>query len=107
VHGPGNLIGIQDKKDYAKKKRIFQQGFSDTALRRHEPKVIKEIDVFCDTVLQNKTTREASSGGWAEAKDMNIWCKQIFPPLPFKSGLRSQRGRTSVLTMCHRQLPDH
>ena len=75
VHGPGNLIGIRDKKDYAKKKKIFQQGFSDTALRRHEPKVLREIDTFC-----SKMVEDAPAGGWSSAWDMNRWCKRTIAP---------------------------
>jgi cytochrome P450 len=74
VHGRGNLLGIQDKKDYAKKKRIFQQGFSDTALRRLEPKVIREINVFCDKMTENESSKEGT-GGWSKAKNINLWCK--------------------------------
>lgn len=79
VHGPGNLIGIRDKKDYAKKKKIFQQGFSDSALRRHEPTMIKQIDIFCKVLLDEPGKPPRKPGEWTEAKDMNSWCMSLDP----------------------------
>jgi hypothetical protein len=74
IHGSSNLIGIQDKKEHARKKRIFQHGFSTVALRRHEPKVIREIEIFCD-VIGSCDQQQGISTGWSEAKDANLWCK--------------------------------
>jgi phage-related tail protein len=74
IHGHTNLIGIQDKKDYAKSKKIFQQGFSDTANREHEPKVTGEIDTFIEKISENETPNE-STDGWTNPKNMSLWCK--------------------------------
>lgn len=74
VHGPGNLIGIRDKRDYAKKKKIFQQGFSDAALRKHEPTMIGQIDIFCRLLLENESGKPVKQGEWTESRDMNSWC---------------------------------
>jgi len=74
VHGPGNLIGIQDKKDYAAKKKIFQLGFSDAALRKHEPKVIHEIETFCEKLTEDESSKEQTDG-WTLPKNMNAWSK--------------------------------
>lgn len=71
-HGIGNLLGIQDKKEYAKKKKIFQHGFSDTANREHEPKMIEEINTFVEKIAENESGK--SSDGWTEPKDMSLWC---------------------------------
>jgi hypothetical protein len=73
VHGPGNLIGIRDKKVYAKKKKVFQPGFSDASLRLHEPKVIGQIDIFCEKVLEHEEPGKASTD-WTEPKNMVDWC---------------------------------
>jgi hypothetical protein len=78
IHGQGNLIGIQDKKDYAAKKKIFQLGFSDAALRKHEPKVIHEIETFCEKMVENKSSKDETDetdDGWTTPKNMNEWSK--------------------------------
>lgn len=74
-HGIGNLLGIQDKKEYAKKKKIFQHGFSDTANREHEPKMIEEINTFVEKIAESESGK--SSGGWSEPKDMSLWCMRF------------------------------
>ena len=76
VHGDTNLLGIQDKKFYANRKKIFQQGFSDTANREHEPKVIKVVDIFIEKISENETPGETSDG-WTNPKDMALWCKHF------------------------------
>jgi len=73
VHGDTNLIGIQDKAAYAKSKKIFQQGFSDTMNGEHEPKVIREIDTFIEKLLENETPKEIPDG-WTNPKDTSLWC---------------------------------
>lgn len=73
VHGQGNLIGIQDKAEYASMKKIFQQGFSDSANREHEPKVIQEIDTFIEKISENESP-DASKDGWSSPKNMSLWC---------------------------------
>jgi hypothetical protein len=73
VHGPGNLLGIRDKKVYAKKKKIFQQGFSDSAIREHEVKINKEIKTFCEKISENELS-EKTVGGWSNVKNMSLWC---------------------------------
>ncbi|KAH8651813.1 cytochrome P450 [Tricladium varicosporioides] len=75
VHGETNLIGIQDKTQYARAKKIFQQGFSDSANREHEPKVVQEVDIFVGKMLEGETkTGGKGDGMWTEAKDMSVWC---------------------------------
>ncbi|KUJ22174.1 cytochrome P450 [Mollisia scopiformis] len=76
VHGQGNLIGIQDKAEYAWNKKIFQQGFSDTAIREHEPKVIKEIDTFIEKLSENETP-EKNGNNWTNPKNMALWCNWL------------------------------
>jgi hypothetical protein len=78
VHGPGNLLGIRDKKVYAKKKKIFQQGFSDSAIREHEVKIKREINTFCEKISENELS-EKTVGGWSNVKNMSLWC--MFSPL--------------------------
>ena len=80
VHGPGNLLGYRDKAVYARKKRIFAQGFSDAAIREHEPKVREMIGVFCDKMLENDEVEkgEMKKGGWSTAKNMTLWCKSYY-----------------------------
>ena len=76
VHGMTNLIGIQDKKDYAKQKKIMQPGFSDSANREHEPTMIRTIDIFIDKISENETP-EKSIDGWSNSKNMTLWCKYL------------------------------
>jgi cytochrome P450 len=73
VHGPGNLIGLQDKKVFAKRKKIFQQGFSDAAVRKHEEKVLGHVVTFCDKLLENDNS-DAKPGPWTGPKNINLWC---------------------------------
>jgi hypothetical protein len=74
VHGNTNLIGIQDKKQYAKQKKIMQQGFSDAANREHEFKVIREIDTFIEKISENETP-DNNTDGWSNPKNMTLWCE--------------------------------
>ncbi|RDW62507.1 hypothetical protein BP5796_10809 [Coleophoma crateriformis] len=76
MHGPGNLIGVRDKKYFARLKRIFSQGFSDSALRDHEPKVRKQIDIFCNR-MEDEQALEKGSSGWTLAKNMSKWCNYL------------------------------
>jgi hypothetical protein len=68
-----NLIGIQDKKEYTKVKKIMQPGFSDSANREHEPKVIREIETFIEKISENETSEKATDG-WSNPKNMTLWC---------------------------------
>lgn len=54
-------------------KKIFQQGFSDSANREHEPKVIQEINTFIEKISENKTP-DASKDGWTNPRNMSLWC---------------------------------
>jgi hypothetical protein len=75
VHGKTNLIAIQDKVYYASQKKIFQQGFSDTANREHEPKVIRVIDTFIEKLSENETPEvPLGTDGWTNPKNMSLWC---------------------------------
>lgn len=74
VHGETNLIGIQDKAAYAKSKKIFQHGFSDTANREHEPKVVEEVNIFIEKMSENEG--EKGTDGWTNPKNMSLWCMQ-------------------------------
>lgn len=74
VHGTTNLLGIQDKKEYAKLKKIMQQGFSDAANREHEPKVIREIDTFIKMISEDENPGN-SADGWSNPKNMTLWCR--------------------------------
>jgi hypothetical protein len=76
VHGERNLIGMQNKAEYAKSKKIFQHGFSDTANREHEPKVIQEIDTFIEKISENETP-EKNTDGWTNLKNMSEWCMSL------------------------------
>ena len=67
------MIGIRDKAVYAKSKKIFQQGFSDTMNREHEPKVIQVINTFIEKLAENESPAE-NAGEWTNAKIMNEWC---------------------------------
>ncbi|OWP05009.1 cytochrome P [Marssonina coronariae] len=78
VHGQGNLLGIQDKTEYARNKKIFQQGFSDTANREHEHKFIPVINTFVDKISENGIqTYVEGQGGWTEPKNMALWCTYL------------------------------
>ncbi len=73
IHGKTNLIVICDKTEYTRSKKIFQQGFSDTANREHKPRVIQEIDTFLEKISENETP-EDSPDGWTNPKNMSLWC---------------------------------
>ncbi|KAL3421802.1 cytochrome p450 [Phlyctema vagabunda] len=78
IHGEGNLIGLRDKKHFARFKRIFSQGFSEAALREHEPKVLKQIDTFCEKVLLDESAEgEGKSSGWSSYKNMSEWSNYL------------------------------
>ncbi|KAE9367264.1 cytochrome P450 [Stipitochalara longipes BDJ] len=76
VHGLTNLIGIQDKKEYAKQKKIMQPGFSDSANREHEPTMIRTIGTFIEKISENETP-EKSTDGWTNPKNMTLWCNYL------------------------------
>ena len=69
IHGPGNFIGIRDKKDFARKKRFFGQKFSDTAVREHEHTFTEQISLFCD-----KVSDLVGADGWSTVKNLTPWC---------------------------------
>jgi hypothetical protein len=74
VHGgKDNLLGLQDKARYSRKKRIYAQSFSDTAIRVYEPKFIENIDIFCEKMIDGPND-------WSEPKDMSQWCTSL-PPI--------------------------
>lgn len=73
-HGPTNLLGIRNKVKYARMKKIFQPGFSDTSNRNHEPKVIRVIDTFLDKISESELNGKAT-GGWTSPKNMSLWCE--------------------------------
>lgn len=87
------MIGIQDKAEYAKNKKIFQQGFSDTAIREHEPKVIQEVNTFIEKLSDNETP-EKSADGWTNPKNMTLWCMLLFLSFPDKVPLMLSRSLT-------------
>lgn len=67
------MIGVRDKRHYARLKRIFSQGFSDAAIREHEPKVLGQIEAFCEKLSDGSDGK--SESGWGGVKDMTLWCK--------------------------------
>lgn len=99
IHGVTNLIGITDKTQYARNKKIFQQGFSDSAIREHEPKVIREVNTFIEKMSENETT-EREPNGWTNPKNMALWCMTFlyFRPWVVES---------NEFTDCIRQLAYH
>ena len=74
IHGKGNMLGIRDKSEHSRKKRIFCLGFSDSALRNHEPKVLEMINLFCENIGDSSSNKK-NSDGWSTAKDMTGWCE--------------------------------
>jgi cytochrome P450 len=73
IHGPGNMLGLRDKAEHARKKRIFAQGFSDAAVREHEPKIIKLVNSFCH-MISGFDTHGSDFKGWSVPRDMTKWC---------------------------------
>lgn len=73
VHGKTNLVGLQDKVQYARYKRVFQHGFSDTANREHEPQLIHGIATFIEKLAENELPEE-STNRWTRPKNMALWC---------------------------------
>ena len=69
MHGQGNLIGIRDKQEFARKKRILGQRFSDTAVREQDQKMTEQIDLFCENVSD-----AAGVDGWSAIKNVTFWC---------------------------------
>ena len=75
VHGPGSLLGLCDKTEHAQKKKIFIQGFSDAAIREHEPKVVEIVETFCEKLLEDISP----ATGWTDAKNLTDWCEYLNP----------------------------
>jgi hypothetical protein len=57
----------------------MQPGFSDSANREHEVKVIREIDTFIEKISENETP-EKTIDEWSNPKNMTLWCM----PFTFK-----------------------
>jgi hypothetical protein len=74
IHGQGNFLGLRNKAEHSRKKRIFGQGFSEAAIRGHEPKVIENVNLFCEKISDNALIT-SDSKGWSTVKDMTDWCK--------------------------------
>lgn len=89
VHQATNTLTVRDRKDHGRRRRVIQQGLSDSTLRAFEPYMFEIINRFCDRLIQTveeentlqqagKSTQDAfSEETWHTSRNMSEWCNYL------------------------------
>ncbi|EEP79614.1 conserved hypothetical protein [Uncinocarpus reesii 1704] len=87
VHRAPNTLTVIDKNKHGKKRRIISQGFSDAALKTHEPVILKQVQQLKTQLSLDDAGRQVPSGLWTLPKNMarlgdyftfDVMCNIIF-----------------------------
>lgn len=73
-----NTLTLSNKVQHARRRRVVAQAFSETSLRRFEPKVQSVLERFCQH-LRNAANDKSAEGGWTSARDISKDCKSSRP----------------------------
>ncbi|KAH3907055.1 hypothetical protein HBI56_114470 [Parastagonospora nodorum] len=88
VHQATNTLTVRDRKDHGRRRRVIQQGLSDSTLRAFEPYMYEIINRFCDrmiqTVEEEHQARECGQSHnalenqkWNTSRNMSEWCNYL------------------------------
>ncbi|PWY78303.1 cytochrome P450 [Aspergillus heteromorphus CBS 117.55] len=67
--GTKNLLTVTSPKEHAKRSKIIGPGFSSTAMREFEPKLLAHVRKFRDALYPAK-----ADGAWGPPMMMSEWC---------------------------------
>ncbi|KAK2745928.1 hypothetical protein FQN55_006000 [Onygenales sp. PD_40] len=71
--GATSLHSEVDIKSHASRRRLLEQGFSDSAIRSAETYVHQNVDLWCKYIAQDAS----EPGSWTPAKNMSDWCNYL------------------------------
>ncbi|KAL5119058.1 hypothetical protein ACEQ8H_002982 [Pleosporales sp. CAS-2024a] len=88
VHQATNTLTVRDRKDHGRRRRVIQQGLSDSTLRAFEPHMYEIINRFCDRMIQTaEEEAKAKDAGqaqnalqdekWNASRNMSEWCNYL------------------------------
>ena len=66
--GSHTIVNFQDKKDHAPRRRIWQHGFSDKALRSSEVFVVDNVRKWINLLYRK------AGDDWSDELNMSEWC---------------------------------
>ncbi|PWY91941.1 cytochrome P450 [Aspergillus sclerotioniger CBS 115572] len=70
--GTKNLLTVTSPKEHAKRSKIIGPGFTSTAMREFEPKLLSHVHKFRDALYPSQTDTSRSS--WGPPMVMSEWC---------------------------------
>ncbi|KIV78195.1 hypothetical protein PV11_09935 [Exophiala sideris] len=62
---------LSDRELHAKRRRLLNNAFSDSALRNLEPYLLEAVREWCDHLSEPRD--DDGSSGWSEERDMSTW----------------------------------
>ncbi|KAL6897582.1 cytochrome P450 [Trichoderma evansii] len=68
-----NTLTLSNKVQHARRRRVVAQAFSETSLRRFEPKVQSVLERFCQYL--RSAAKESTEKGWTSPRDISKDCK--------------------------------
>lgn len=68
-----NTLTLSNKVQHARRRRVVAQAFSETSLRRFEPKVQSVLERFCQHL--RSAVNESAENGWTSPRDISKDCK--------------------------------
>ncbi|RAH74454.1 cytochrome P450 [Aspergillus aculeatinus CBS 121060] len=71
--GTKNLLTVTSPTDHARRNKIISPGFSSTAMREFEPKLLAHVHKFCKSLYRPKPHGDSDSS-WGEPMVMSDWC---------------------------------
>ncbi|KAM0450923.1 hypothetical protein ACHAO4_006315 [Trichoderma viride] len=64
-----NTLTLSNKVQHARRRRVVAQAFSETSLRRFEPKVQSVLEIFCQHL--RSAVNESAENGWTSPRDIS------------------------------------
>ncbi|RAH42269.1 cytochrome P450 [Aspergillus brunneoviolaceus CBS 621.78] len=71
--GTKNLLTVTSPTDHARRNKIISPGFSSTAMREFEPKLLAHVHKFCKSLYRPKSQGDSDSA-WGKPMVMSDWC---------------------------------
>lgn len=68
-----NTLTLSNKVQHARRRRVVAQAFSETSLRRFEPKVQSILERFCQHL--RSAANEPAEKGWTSPRDISKDCE--------------------------------
>lgn len=77
-HRAPNTLTTINKLSHIKKRRIMSQGFSDKAMKMYEPRILRHVTKFCQTIehlIRKDNLAKPDSSSWTKPIVMSDWCR--------------------------------